>query len=380
MFRASGARPRLGLVHPGSARWRGRCSAFGIRAFAITHRRAAHLPDRRHRRRIPVRSRGREHLLLDPDSRDAPLQRPAPDLRQRRPGDQRALGPGQPRGAPKAYLRLLRYTLLVALLLGIGIVGLNGTLVAAWLGPASTPARLMSLALGIFTVLINASHVGSPSSSRAARSGRWVGSSSPRAWRTWRCPSCSAARSGCRRHVGDGPDEPPQLRLHLLEGPAGAGDPLRARRGGGEGARRPDRRRGCAWASCTRLARITGWGWLILASSCLVAVYGLLAWWIGDHRGGAGVGGAQGDEARERKWRRVMSGGQERRDRRPASRCSSRPSAGSRLLVDSNRGRSLAQSPPPDELIVIDQTPEHEPAVAGVPRPGRRRGEASAGS
>jgi O-antigen/teichoic acid export membrane protein len=59
-----------------------------------------------------------------------------------------------------AYLKLLRYTLLVAVPLGLGVAGLNGTLVRAWLGPAQYAGASMSLALGIFTVLINASHVG----------------------------------------------------------------------------------------------------------------------------------------------------------------------------------------------------------------------------
>jgi O-antigen/teichoic acid export membrane protein len=60
----------------------------------------------------------------------------------------------------RAYARLLRYTMIVALLFAIGIVGLNGPLVTAWLGPEQYAGTSMSLALGVFTAMINASHVG----------------------------------------------------------------------------------------------------------------------------------------------------------------------------------------------------------------------------
>jgi O-antigen/teichoic acid export membrane protein len=67
---------------------------------------------------------------------------------------------GEVQALRRAYLRLLRYSLLIAIAFGIGIVGLNGALVGVWLGPAQYAGVSMSVALGLFTAMINASHVG----------------------------------------------------------------------------------------------------------------------------------------------------------------------------------------------------------------------------
>lgn len=69
-------------------------------------------------------------------------------------------GRGAIESVRRAYLRLLRYTLLVAAVFGVGVIALNGALVRVWLGPAQFAGTSMSVALGLFTVLLNTSHVG----------------------------------------------------------------------------------------------------------------------------------------------------------------------------------------------------------------------------
>lgn len=56
-----------------------------------------------------------------------------------------------------AYLKLLRYSLLLALPLSVGIIGFNRGVISAWVGPVQFAGDLMSLALALFvtTQVIN---------------------------------------------------------------------------------------------------------------------------------------------------------------------------------------------------------------------------------
>lgn len=179
----------------------------------------------------------------------------------------------------KAYLRLLRYTLLVALLFGTGIVGLNGALVAAWLGPSQYAGASMSLALGIFTVLINASHVGlafviasgkigtlgglvlAEGIANLALSillGRAIGLPGV----MWATVLTNLLSSGylCwkAQQVLEIPWRDTYEAVRGLAGPTVGGVAV--------------------MALVHAAGPIAGWAWLLLAGSGLVAVYGLLAW------------------------------------------------------------------------------------------------------
>jgi O-antigen/teichoic acid export membrane protein len=51
-----------------------------------------------------------------------------------------------------AYLRLLRYSLIVAVLVGLGVWGLNGSVVTLWVGEAQYAGQVFSALLGAYVV------------------------------------------------------------------------------------------------------------------------------------------------------------------------------------------------------------------------------------
>lgn len=72
-----------------------------------------------------------------------------------------------------AYLRILRYSLLLALPLAIGIIGFNEVVISAWVGPAQFAGNVMSLALAIFTLTQVINHINAMITLAAGDMRRW---------------------------------------------------------------------------------------------------------------------------------------------------------------------------------------------------------------
>ena len=62
--------------------------------------------------------------------------------------------------APRsAYLKIMRYSLLLALPLAIGIVGFNESVISAWVGPTQYAGSIMSFALALFVITQVINHI-----------------------------------------------------------------------------------------------------------------------------------------------------------------------------------------------------------------------------